>query len=80
MGNIDINSFLLFLLFSPINLDRARGIEKLLRLINNMKVGNINMYNPSPLVPIILVIIIFISIPRTFVIKAPNTKIIVDLK
>lgn len=79
-GNIEKNSCLLFLLFSPINLDKASGREKLLKLINNIKVGNINIYIPSPLVPIILAIYIFINIPKILVINAPNIKINVDLK
>ena len=79
-GRIEKNSFLLFLLSSDINLDKANGREKLLRLINRIKVGNINIYIPSPLVPIILAINIFISIPNILVISAPNIKSIVDLK
>ena len=78
-GNIEKYSFLVFLFSSDINLDKARGSDILLKFISNINVGNISIYIPSPLVPIILAIIIFIIIPNIFVRKAPIIKIIVDL-
>lgn len=77
-GNIENINFLLFLVSSPINLDKARGKPNWLKLISSVKVGRISMYNPNPLVPISLAITIFISMPNIFVNRPPISKIIVD--
>lgn len=78
-GKMEKNSFLLFLVFSDISLDSAKGKPKLLKLIKSVNVGRINMYIPKPFVPIILAIIILIIIPSILVINPPINKIIVDL-
>ena len=78
IGKLEKNSFLLFLLSSEINLDKARGIPACDKLIKREKVGSISIYIPIPLIPISLVVTIFIIIPSIFVIAPPVIKMIVD--
>ena len=79
IGIIDKYSFLLFLLFRATNLDNAIGKPIWAIFINNIIEGRINMYNDSPSIPRLLVIIIFIIIPSIFVIKPPISRIVVDM-
>ena len=77
-GKIDVNSFLELCLSSEISLAKAIGIPNCERLIRRLNVGIINVYKLIPLVPIILVVMIFIMIPRTLVIKPPVIRIEAD--
>ena len=80
IGVIEKNNFLLFLLSSDISFDKASGVEKEAKLINNMNVGSINIYILIPLVPISLDIFILITRLSIFVIKLPINNIKVDFK
>ena len=79
IGRVEKKRFLLFLVSSDINLERAIGIENVPIFIKREKVGSINMYIARPFVPINLDIVIFIIRPKIFVIKPPIKRIIVDL-
>lgn len=78
IGILEKINFLVFLLFSDINLERAIGIPRAERLIRRLKVGKISIYKLIPLIPIILVVIIFISIPKALVMNPPNIRIVTD--
>ena len=80
IGVIEKSNFLLFLLSSDISFDKASGVEKEAKLINNMNVGSINIYILIPLVPISLDIFILITRLSIFVIKLPINNIKVDFK
>ena len=79
IGRVEKKRFLLFLVSSDINLERAIGIENVPIFIKREKVGSINMYIARPFVPINLDIVILIIRPKIFVIKPPIKRIIVDL-
>ena len=79
IGRVEKKRFLLFLVSSDINLERAIGIENVPMFIKREKVGSINMYIARPFVPINLDIVILIIRPKIFVIKPPIKRIIVDL-
>lgn len=79
IGITEAKSCLLFLVSSAINFDKAIGRPNCEIPINNEKVGRINMYRPRPVGPIFLEITIFISMPRSLVMRPPIVKMIVDL-
>ena len=80
IGNAENISFLLLLLSSEINLDKAIGKPNCDRFINKEKVGITNIYIPNVSGFSILAVVIFISILNSLVMKPPIIKIIVDLK
>ncbi len=79
IGIIEKKSFLLFLVFRATNLDKAMGRPNWDRLMNKDIVGSISIYNDKPSIPIFLVIIIFINIPKILVINPPARRIIVEV-
>ena len=79
IGILENISFLLLYFSSETNLDIEIGKLRLVIVIAKEKVGSIKVYKLIPSIPIVLVAIIFIKRPSTFVISPPIIKMIVDL-
>ena len=67
-----------FLFFSLTSFDIEMVNDIVHSVIKRLKVGKTKLYNPIPLVPILLVNAILIIMANILVIKPPITKIIVD--
>lgn len=78
IGKLENTKFLLLFFSSATSLLIAIGKPSCAIAINNMNVGVMSIYTPSPSTPINLLVTILIIIPSIFVIAPPSIKISVD--